>query len=177
MSSSLSHDDFVYTLESTRILREPDRRIDTFGATQFEFHLVTELMDSVGEVRVREGRIEAGRPRILRPEGYDDLLFDGFGENADAFREWFRETGGNMAFLNYGFTFAKTDLSESLVNDSIEAVCDRVVDRVESTGNPLRAVILGIDDTWEISLLKFTFDMIQKSLDINVFDFKRRGLL
>ncbi len=175
--SSLSHDDFIYTLESTRVLREPDRRIDTFGSTQFEFHLISELMDSAGEIRVREGRIEAGRPTILRPEGYEDLMFEGFGENADAFRDWFRQSGGNLAFLKYGFSFAKTDLSESLVHDSVEAVCDRVVDEVESSGNPLRAVILGIDETWEISLLKFTFDMIQSSLDINVFDFKRRGLL
>ncbi len=175
--SALSHDDFIYTLEATRVLREPDRRIDTFGSTQFEFHLISELMDSVGEVRVREGRIEAGRPRILRPDGYEDMMFEGFGENADAFREWFRQTGGNLAFLKYGFSFAKTDLSESLVHDSVEAVCDRVIGQVESSGNPLRAVILGIDETWEISLLKFTFDMIQKSLDINIFDFKRRGLL
>ena len=175
--SSLSHDDFLYTLESTRVLREPDRRIDTFGSTQFEFHLISELMDSVGEVRVREGRVEAGRPTILRPEGYEDLMFDGFGENADAFREWFRQSAGNLAFLKYGFTFAKTDLSESLVHDSIEAVCDRVLTEVEGRNSPLRAVILGVDDTWEISLLKFTFDMIQSSHRINVFDFKRRGLL
>jgi hypothetical protein len=38
-------------------------------------------------------------------------------------------------------------------------------------------VIQGVDDTWEISLLKFTVDMIAKSQGINVFDFKRRGLL
>lgn len=175
--SSLSHDDFIYTLETTRVLREPDRRIDTFGSTQFEFSLISELMDDAGEIRIREGRIEAGRPRILRPEGHEDLLFDGFGEHAEAFRDWFRHSGGNLAFLKYGFSFSKTDLSESLVHDSLEAVCDRVIGTVETSGNPLKAVIHGIDDTWEISLLKFTFDMIQSSLDINVFDFKRRGLL
>ncbi|MCB1085878.1 MAG: hypothetical protein KDM63_02435 [Verrucomicrobiae bacterium] len=175
--SALSHDDIVYALETTRVLREPDRRIDTFGATRFEFHLISELMDRAGEVRVREGRIEADRPKILRPEGYEDLIFDGFGEYAETFRQWFRETGGDLAFLKYGFTFAKTDLSESLVHDSIEAVCDRVLTEVEGRNSPLRAVILGVDDTWEISLLKFTFDMIQSSHRINVFDFKRRGLL
>ena len=175
--AGLTHDDILYTLETTRILREPDRRIDTFGATRFEFHLISELMDRAGEVRVREGRIEADRPRILKPEGYEDLVFDGFGEYAESFRQWFRESGGDLAFLKYGFTFSKIDLSESLVHDSIEAVCDRVVAEVESRGNPLRAVIVGVDDTWEISLLKFTMDMIQRSHQINVFDFKRRGLL
>lgn len=175
--AELSHDDILYTMETTRVLREPDRRIDTFGSTQFEFRLISELMDSVGEVRVREGRIQADRPRILRPEGYNDLMFEGFGEYADDFRNWFREVGGDIAFLKYGFSFAKTDLSESLVHDSLEAVCDRVVAESDRRASPLSAVICGVDDTWEISLLKFTFDMIKKSERINVFDFKRRGML
>jgi len=41
----------------------------------------------------------------------------------------------------------------------------------------MRAIIKGVDDTWEISLLKFTVEMIEKSQKINMFDFKRRGLL
>jgi len=60
-----SDEDIHYALETTSVLREPDRRIDTFGATSFQFHLVSELMDSVDKVRVREGKIEAARPTIL----------------------------------------------------------------------------------------------------------------
>jgi hypothetical protein len=41
----------------------------------------------------------------------------------------------------------------------------------------MRAVIQGVDDSWEICLLKFTVEMIEKSQNINLFDFKRRGLL
>ena len=48
-----SQDDIQYALEFTQILLEPDRRIDTFGSTSFEFHLISELMDSVNETRVR----------------------------------------------------------------------------------------------------------------------------
>ena len=45
------------------------------------------------------------------------------------------------------------------------------------TGNPTRAVIEGVDDAWEVSILKFSFEMIMRSHEINAFDFKRRGLL
>ena len=83
----------------------------------------------------------------------------------------------NAAALQYGFNFRKSDVTESLVHDSIANVSDRVVADARSTGNPLTAVILGVDDTWEICLLKFTIEMIQKSHRINLFDFKRRGLL
>ncbi len=173
---SLSFDDISYAMETTRVLFEPDRRIDTFGSTHFEFHLVTEMMDSVNEVRIREGRIEAERPRILRPDGYDDLMFEGFGEQAELFADWFRENG-NIAFLKYGFNFAQRDVTQTSVHENIDIVSDRVVEEIRSSGNPARVVLQGVEDTWEISLLKFTFEMIEKSQEINVFDFKRRGML
>ena len=64
-----SESDIQYALDMTKVLHEPDRRIDTFGNTQFEFQLVSELMDEVDQVRVRQGRIEAQKPVILRPDG------------------------------------------------------------------------------------------------------------
>ena len=173
----ISHDEISWALENTEVLYEPDRRIDTFGSTNFEFFLVSELMDEIDQVRIRQGKMEAQRPMIVRPDGYDDLRFEGFGEHAEAFAEWFREVGGDISFLKYGFTFAMRDMSESIVHDSLEAVSDRVVEDVRSGGNPIQAVISGVDETWDISLLKFNMDMIQKSQEINVFDFKRRGLL
>ncbi|MEO0416493.1 MAG: hypothetical protein AAF226_16230 [Verrucomicrobiota bacterium] len=175
--ADLSHDDIAYAMETTKVIREPDRRIDTFGTTNFEFVMVSELMDSVNQVRVREGRVEAARPTIIRPEGYDDLNFEGFGEHAEAFADWFKEVGGNLAFFKYGFTFAQRDLTEHVAHEPIESVVKRVEEDIESANNPSKALIVGIDDTWEISLMKFTFEMIEKSLEINVFDFKRRGLL
>ena len=172
-----SEDDIQYALETTKILHEPDRRIDTFGTTSFQFILVTELMDSVSQVRVRNGTIDAQRPRILRPEGYEDLHFDGFGEQAEAFKEWFKNSGGDLAFLKYGFNFSKHNVTESVIHEGIQDVCDSVLKDIRSSGNPLRALIQGVDDTWEISLLKFSMEMIQQSHGINVFDFERRGLL
>jgi len=174
--SALSFDDIAYAIENTYVAHEPDRRIDTFGTTNFEFHLLTEPMDEVGRVRVREGQVEAERPRILKPEGYEELLFEGFGEASESFAQWFREHG-NVRLVRYGFNFAKRHFSESLVHEPIEAVTDRIVEEIRSSGNPSRAVIVGVDDTWEISLIKFTMEMIAKSLQINAFDFKRRGLL
>ncbi len=174
--SSLSSDDISYAMEHTRVLHEPDRLIDTFGSTNFRFHLLTEPMDSVGMVRVREGHMEAERPRILRPEGYNDLLFEGFGEQAAVFAEWFRQHG-NLAFFQYGFSFAKRAITEELVSSPVEEVRDRILEEIRSTGDPSRALIFGIDDSWEVSLIKFTMETIARSLSINLFDLKRRGLL
>lgn len=172
-----SDDDIQYALETTEVLLEPDRRIDTFGTTVFEFHMISELMDSINEVRIRRGSVEAARPLIVNPSSIDSLTFEGFGTQAEEFANWLKRQEGTAAFLKYGFNFKQSDVTESLVHDSIEDVRERVVGEVNRGNNPLHAVIEGVDDTWELSLLRFTVEMIQKSHGINMFDFKRRGLL
>jgi hypothetical protein len=176
-----SPDNIQYALESTRVLREPDRRIDTFGETRFEFQLISELMDRTGEVRIRTGEIEAMRPRIFKPEPYREIELEGFDPSArarlDALVEKFRSEGRDLAFLQYGFNFRRGQVQEEIIHDSMDAVRDRVMEDIRRTGNPARAVIEGVDDAWEISLIKFTFDMIMRSREINAFDFKRKGLL
>jgi hypothetical protein len=169
--------DFQYAIENTEVIYEPDRRIDTFGTTKFEFRLVTELMDSVGAVRVRDGVIEAEKPMILRPSGVVDFDFDGFSPEAAAFGDWLREHLDHLALLKYGFRFRKQDVQEHIVHEPMEVVCGKLVDETRQSGNPMRAIIRGVDDTWEICLLKFTVEMIESSKGINLFDFKRRGLL
>ncbi|MCP4846939.1 MAG: hypothetical protein GY899_03210 [Verrucomicrobiaceae bacterium] len=172
-----SQDDIQYALESTEILIEPDRRIDTFGSTSFEFHLVSELMDSVSETRVREGILHAERPTIIKPESYAELEFEGFGEQAEAFSQWLNENAADLSILKYGFNFRKDKVREEIIAEPFEAVRDKVVGRVNEGSNPLSAVIHGVDDAWEVCLLKFTVEMIGLSQGINVFDFKRRGFL
>lgn len=176
-----SPDNIQYALEMTKVLREPDRRIDTFGETRFEFQLISELMDRAGEVRVRTGEVEAMRPRILRPEPYREIELEGFDDNArarlDAMVEKYRSEGKNLAFLQYGFQFKRGQVHEEIIHDSMDAVRERVLEDIRRTGNPARAVIEGVDDAWEVSILKFSFEMILRSHEINAFDFKRRGML
>lgn len=172
-----SQDDIQYALEATEILVEPDRRIDTFGSTTFEYFLITELMDSVGQTRVREGVVHADRPTIIKPEAYAEIAFEGFGEQAEAFGDWLRDNATDMSILKYGFSFRRDKVREDVVHETFESVRDRVLEKARVADNPLTAVIHGVDDAWEICLLKFTVEMIGKSQGINVFDFKRRGLL
>lgn len=176
-----SPDNIQYALEMTKVLREPDRRIDTFGETRFEFQLISELMDRSNEVRVRTGEVEAMRPRILRPEPYRQIELEGFDDSArarlDAMVEKFRAEGKNLAFLQYGFQFKRGHVQEEIIHDSMDSVRERVMEDIRRTGNPARAVIEGVDDAWEVSILKFSFEMILRSHEINAFDFKRRGML
>ena len=173
-------DDFQYALENTRVLLAPQRQIDTFGSTRFRFHLLTESMDRTDEVRVREGTVHAERPQLVTPAHHAELLLDNFGEKARACAEWLQRPGSPLgAVLRYGFRFRRTEIREHIIRDSVEAVGTRLCDEVTAGhgDEPLRAVIQGVDDAWEVCLLKFTMDLVQGSAATNVGDLRRRGWL
>jgi hypothetical protein len=173
----MRQDDFDYAIENTQVILAPERQIATFGSTSFNFYLISELMDRVDQVRVRNGKIHADRPQILTPERYCRLLLEGFGEKAQRYVDQLREHARNVAVLRYGFQFRKTDVTEQTLRDSIDAVINRTKRRVESENEPLSAVIQGVDEAWEVCLLKFTIDLIERSSGGNLGDFRKRGLL
>ena len=52
----MKEDDFQYAIENTQVILAPEQKIATFGTTSFRFYLISELMDRVNEVRVRDGK-------------------------------------------------------------------------------------------------------------------------
>ncbi len=171
-------EDIQYAIENTKVLLEPDRRIDTFGSTRFEFLLLTEPMDSVGQTIVRRGEVEADQPRIIRPQGIEGgVAFDGFGDQAKEFFEKLKAAGHELSVLQYGFCFRRSEVSTEEIGDPIEQVSERVMEQARREGNPLQAIIQGVDDAWEACILRFTLELTQGSHKTNEFDFRRRGLL
>lgn len=167
-----------YAMRHTRVLYVPDRRIDTFGDTRFNFRLVTEPMDEVGTCRIRMGWVEANRPRIYRPADLRGIETEGFSANAARFFDWMEAQGASLqALFRYGFRFSRSEVTEELVHEDARTVEEKVVAEALSSGDSFRAVLAGVDDAWEVSLLRFMLEMIQQSHEINIFDFKRRGLL
>src|ERR1700739_4737889 len=139
----MTRDDFDYAIENTHVIVAPEQKIATFGGTSFNFYLISELMDRVDQVRVRNGKIHAERPQILTPEHYSHLLLEGFGEKAQRYVDQVRERLHNIAVLRYGFQFRKTDVTEETLRDSIDAVTNRTRRLVENANEPLSAVIQG----------------------------------
>jgi hypothetical protein len=170
-------DDFQYAMENTRVIMAPERRIETFGAVDFHFFLISELMDEVNQVRVRDGRIQAERPQLVTPETCARLLLEGFGEKGQEFASWLERRRENVAMLKYGFLFRQSNVVESIVHSPIEEVVERVREQVSATNEPSTAIIQGVDDAWEVCLMKFAMELVQRSAGENMGDFRKRGLL
>ncbi len=173
----LSADDFQYAMETTAVVHEPDRRIETFGSTRFEFEILSEQMDSVGTVCIRRGEVSAEKPQLIKPDGFNDVELEGFDPRVMEVIEHLKSKGMDLGFLQYGFQFRRSDVSKEIVHDNIESVREKALAEVRRTGNPSLAIIESVDDAWEVGIMKFTLEMIMKSQEINRFDFKRRGLL
>ncbi|MFM8364610.1 MAG: hypothetical protein ACKOAS_05590 [Verrucomicrobiota bacterium] len=169
--------DFHYAMENTRVVVAPQNAIETFGTTRFNFHLVSELLDEIDSIRVRSGTIEAERPRILTAGHFSRILLDGFGEEAREFADWMESNASMAKILRYGFQFRKSNLVEKTVKEPMDAALDRLETELRRGDDPFGALIAGVDDVWEVCLLKFSMEMIQRSAGGNVEEWKRRGLV
>ena len=169
-------DDFNYAMANTRVVVSPTSAIETYGRTSFRFRLLTEPMDEIGSVKLRKGVIHAERPRILAPQYISKLLLEGFGDKAQMFAGWI-EDQRDFHLLRYGFSLKKTDLSEHLLRENKEDAIMRLEEEIRNENDPMTALIEGIDDAWEVCLMKFTMDLIQRSAGENVAEWKRRGFL
>lgn len=173
----LSPDDFTYALENTQVLLAPSRRLDTFGTSSVNYFLVTEEMDGVNQSRVREGHILAERPQIITPQNMAKLLLEGFGEQGQRFAEQLSGQAARFAFLKYGFRVSKSDIRSYDVHESLENVAGKLKEELQRKNEPLTALLTGVDDGWEVCLLKFMVDLIATSMPGNMGDFRERGML
>ncbi|MDR0993654.1 MAG: hypothetical protein LBN38_03685 [Verrucomicrobiota bacterium] len=157
--------DFWYAVNNTDVVVLPRGRLETFGSTLIHYHLITEVMDRVGEIRIREGRIQAFRPEILTPQSFTESPLEaGFSSGqAKAFVQWLREHEADILLLKYGFKIRQETTTESIVHDTLEAVTARVKAEVKAKEDPLSAVVQGVDEPWEVCLLKLLFEVVRRS--------------
>ncbi len=168
--------DFWFAVNNTEIVLLPKRHLETFGATMLHYHLVSELMDTVNQVRVREGRMQAHKPQIITPEAYSQVLLEGFGEAAGRYVEWLREHEKDVRILQYGYRLKQESFSEHLVSDTMDNVIARVKADVEKKNDPNHAVVRGVEDPWDVCLVKLFREVIQHSAESNIRELNSRRM-
>ena len=176
MSKRTTQFDFWFAVNNTEIVIPPKRHLETFGNTIINYHMVSELMDAVGKVRVREGRMQALRPQIITPSAYSTTMLEGFGEQAHKYLEWLKEHEDTVRILRYGYTLKQEAFSEQVLSDTPEAVLERVKTDVASKKDPFAAVIKGVDDPWDVCLVRLFWTVIQNSAQANIRELHARRM-
>ncbi|VGO20880.1 hypothetical protein [Pontiella sulfatireligans] len=168
--------DFWYAVNNTELITAPSSRLETFGDTVVNYYLVCELMDSVDQVRVREGHLKALKPAIITPQSLGQMDVGDLGEEAQQYAEWLAEHANELRILQYGFTLQKQELKEYVVTDHIDNVLDRVKSEVAAKDDPLSAILTGVDTPWEVCLMKLMVELVQNSARGNIQDLKQQSL-
>jgi hypothetical protein len=163
----------------TEILRPPKRSLATFGTTNIYYYLVTEpayseLIKGATETVIREGKVIAEKPRIVTPYYLSQL--EGFSSDAKKYFDILIKThGANAPGLFYSYRNEPKELT--IVSDSLLSVVDKLNDDIDKSGDPLTSIIKGLDELWDVSLLKFIYEMTRSSLPDNLLQLGSKGLL
>ena len=168
--------DFMYAVSNTELVVVPRNHLETFGNTILNYHLVSEAMDTVGQINVRRGRMQINRPQIVTPDAYSRIVLDGFGEEAAKYAEWLREHDASLHILRYGYSLRQEAFSKETVTDSLEAVVDRVRTDVEAGDDPFAAVLRGVDEPWDVCLVRLFVAVVERSVRANVIEMAQRHL-
>ena len=163
----------------TEILRPPKQSLATFGTTNIYYYLVTEpayaeLVKNVTETVVREGRVIAERPRIVTP--YYLSRLEGFSPDARRyFDALIRAHAGDAPGLFYTYKNEPKELT--IVSDNLLSVVNKLNAEIDKRGDPLASIIKGEDELWDVSLMKFIYEMTRSSIRDNLLQMGSRGLL
>ncbi|MFC1971722.1 hypothetical protein ACFLV0_07385 [Chloroflexota bacterium] len=174
----IDNDRIEYVARHTEILRHPRQHLSTFGITNIYYYLVTEpayveLVDDVNETVVREGRVITDRPKIVTP--YYLSRLEGFSYDARRyFEKLTRMHGADAPGLFY--TYKNEPKGLNIVSDNWRAVVARLNDEIDSKGDQLASIIKGQDDLWDVSLLKFIYEITSRSMRNNVTQLGSMGL-
>ncbi len=171
----MDHDaEIEYAVRHTELVRSPEQRLNTFGVTNVHYYLLAEPMDSVGETRIREGRVIAERPRIVTPH-YFINVFEGFGDHSRKQAEaLLSRYGFDPNILEYKY---RNEMGDTwILSENISHVILKISGKIDDERDALAAILKCPDDAWQISLMMFIMSMTRSSASKNIAELDSRGL-
>lgn len=167
-----------YVIEHTEVIRPPKQRLATFGTSVIHYYLLTEPvyaeLTKVEETVVREGKVTAERPRIVTPS-YLLNLFEGFEHGKEFARYILKKYGPNEPGLLY--KYKNEPFAMNILSVPLDTLAQQLKEKLDRENEPLSAIIKGVDEMWDVSLLKFIHDLTSFSLKSNILELESRGLL
>jgi hypothetical protein len=162
---------FKYVIQHTELIRAPRQELATFGSSVIDYWVITELAENISVVR--DGRVIAERPRIVTPTYLTNV--EGFSEQAKRYIDMMAREHSSEAGVFYRYKNEPKEMN--VVSEPIREVIDKLATRVDEQHNLLSAIIKGVEELWDVSLLMFIYELTRRSFSTNVAEFQRRGFL
>lgn len=173
--------DWYKAVEQTYVLKYPKQHLATFGVTNIDYYVVTEplytAMDSQKkelEGVVRKGKVKAEQPRLITPAYAMNL--SGFSEDAYKYLNQIAQMyGHNSPGIMYQYDNEPEDLE--IVSGNPNEIAHRIAKELKDKKNDLSVVISGVDEFWDVALLKFIYEFTASSVSYNSREMKTAGLM
>jgi len=168
----------IDAVSRTQVVKAPHQYLHTFGVTRLQYFIVTEpvykeVAPGPSEAVIRQGVVTAERPQVVTPAYMAQL--DGFGDDAKAyFNSLALRHGANAPGLLYHYKNEPGEME--IVEGAAVEVAQRVSSRLKDESNNLSVVMLGVDELWDVSLLKFIYEYTAASVAGNVEELQSRRL-
>ena len=181
MSEQPEEDLLAYAIRSTYVVRPPRQLLATFGTTSIKYYLVTEptynaleIEGSRDDVVIREGMVRAEQPQVVTPHYL--LRHEGFGDHAGEYlKQLERQGSGDMPGLLYAYK--NEGMRTNVASGDAQQVAHRLKRWLDREERGMEAVIRGVDELWDVSLMKFIFDLTTASIRANVAEMQARGYM
>jgi len=166
-------------VEQTWVVRYPRQRLATFGTTNIAYYVVTEPIYEEMDAQkkegvVRTGRVKAERPAVVTPTYAMNL--QGFSPEAyEYLRDVAQHSGPNSAGILYQYRneVGKLDIVSGVPSE----IAHKISGDLDSRREDLSVVMVGVDELWDVALLKFIYEFTSSSVAGNIQEFRSRGLL
>ena len=178
MSSS---SDWYKAIEQTYVVKYPKQHLATFGITSIEYFVVTEpLYTAIDSQKkelegvVRRGKVKAEQPKLVTPtysmnlNGFSDEAYKYFNQVAHLY-------GANSPGIMYQYNNEPENLE--ILSGSPNEIAHRISKELRDKKNDLSVVISGVDEFWDVALLKFIYEFTASSVSFNSREMRGAGLM
>jgi hypothetical protein len=175
------YEDLTKAIEQTFVAKFPRQKLATFGITIIDYYVVTEPLYTATDFAkkdlesvVRKGKVIAQKPTIITPTYA--LNLDGFSDGAyDYMRHISRVYGPNSPAVMY--EYKNQPISLEIVGGIPTEIAHRISEDLIDHKNDLSVVIVGVDEFWDASLMKFIYEFTGSSLEYNAREMRGQGFL
>ena len=79
--------------------------------------------------------------------------------------------------LGVFYSYKNEPKEMNIITGPFNQVVDKINQQIDSQGDPLSAIIRGVEELWDVSLLKFTYELTRNSVYSNIAEMEGHGLL
>ena len=170
---------WMRAVEQSWVVRFPRQHLATFGFTNISYYVVTEpiyqdMEPNRVEGVVRTGRVIAERPAVITPTYAMSLR--GFSPEA---YEYLQHTAEKYGPNSPGILYQYKNEAEKadIVSGVPSEIAHRISKDLDRRNENMSVVMVGVDELWDVALLKFIYEFTSSSAAHNVRDFQAQGLL